>query len=486
MKQIFNIIIILFCCLSFSISAASKSPINAKPNIIIFFIDDMGYSDLGVFGAKNSRTPNIDKLGHEGLKFTNFYSGWTACSPSRASLLTGSHAIRVGMHGSVCFPNKAKALNPAEFTMAEMFKSAGYTTGLFGKWHLGHLPGYLPPAHGFDEYWGIPYSNDMWNKRKSFYPPLPFIHNNKTVAIVDTAEDQSLLTKVFTEKALEFIKANHKNPFFAFIPHSAVHKPHYPLKSYLDKAKSSPLLKNYEHVKGKPNLNEVIRYAALMEELDDSVGEILSLLKELKIDNNTVVMFLSDNGGLGMSEIHPLKGGKGGPPYEGHMRTPLVVRWPAAIPAGKVCNEIGITVDFLPTMAKWCGGKLSSNKIDGLDITEMFVNPEKAKSPHTFVPYKELGWRKGSWKLLNFKKGNKKKGEAQQELYDLNTDIGEQNNIKAANIAKFQELEEEQKKWLKEIIEAARPHAEMPNLRPLVSNEEEKNYPSLSKWMKEK
>ena len=472
--------------MSISSYAAEKSAVGAKPNVILFFIDDMGYSDIGVFGAKNSRTPNIDMLAKEGIKFTNFYSGWTACSPSRASLLTGSHAIRVGMHGGVCFPNKAKALNPKEFTMAEMFKSAGYTTGLFGKWHLGHLPGYLPPAHGFDEFWGIPYSNDMWNKRKSQYPPLPLIHNNKTVAIVDTAEDQSLLTKVYTDKALEFIEANHKKPFFAFIPHSAVHKPHYPLKSYHEKAKSSPLLKDYKYTKGQPNLNEVRNYVALMEELDESVGEVMALLKKLKIDDNTVVMFLSDNGGLGVSEIQPLKGGKGGPPYEGHMRTPLVVRWPAAIPAGKTCNEIGITVDLLPTFASWCGGKLSSNKIDGLDITEMFTEPEKAKSPHSFVPYKELGWRKGSWKLLNFSMRGKKKSEASQELYNLDTDISEQNNIRTANADKYKELEAEQKEWLKKISEEARPHAEMPNLRPLVSDQEEKNFPSLSNWLKEK
>jgi arylsulfatase A-like enzyme len=454
--------------------------VEQRPNVIIFFIDDMGYADIGVFGAKRSRTPNIDQLAKEGVKFTDFYSGWTACSPSRASLLTGCYAMRVGMHGGVCFPDKPKALNPKEHTMAEMFKGAGYTTGLFGKWHLGHLPGYLPPDHGFDSYWGIPYSNDMWNKYKKRYPPLPFLHNNKAVAIVDTAEDQALLTKAYTDKLMGFIEEHHQEPFFAFVPHSAVHKPHLPLPSYLKKAQASPGVLALDD---GPMKKATEAYVALMEEIDDGVGEVMALLKRLKIDSNTLVLFLSDNGGLGMSEIQPFRGGKGGPVYEGHMRTPLIARWPAVIPENTTSSQLGNTVDLLPTLARWSGGALSSDIIDGRDLNELFTNPLQANSPHAFMPYKDTGWRRGPWKYMKFQKGKAGKRKSFEELYHLSNDPGERTNFVKKHRKKYEELQMEHGKWLKKLQSEQRPHALMSNVRPLVSESDAQKLPRLKAWM---
>ncbi len=448
------------CALALLVPGLSASARPEKPNVVIFFIDDMGYADIEPFGAKNSRTPHLAKMAAEGIRFTQFYNGWTACSPSRTSLLTGCHAGRVGMGGGVCFPNKPKALHPAEYTMAEMFKSAGYATGIFGKWHLGHLPGYLPPSHGFDTYWGIPYSNDMWNKRKKSYPPLPFIHNDKAVAIVDVAEDQSLLTRVFTDRAIDFIRTHREKPFFAYIPYSAVHNPQFARPEFLAKVEGDN------------------QYVAQVEEIDAAVGEVIALLRELKLDRKTMVLFLSDNGGIGLSEKQPLRGGKGGPVYEGHMRTPLVAWWPGTIPAGTVSREIGVTVDLLPTFAALSGGSLSKNTIDGRDISALFLDPDNARSPHRIVRYKTGGVRKGKWKLVHLGK--------KVELYDLEKDIGEKQNLADKHPDVVKDLVGELEAWKQTLEREARPNARMEPCGPLVTDAQEKLFPRLADWMKQR
>jgi arylsulfatase A len=447
--------LILSCFLAIHASALADSLKNTRPNVILFFMDDMGYADIGAFGSQNSKTPYIDRLAQEGVKFTSFYNAWTACSPSRASLLTGCYAGRVEMDKGVCFPHKDKALNPKEYTMAEMFKSAGYVTGIFGKWHLGHLPGFLPPAHGFDEYWGIPYSNDMWKKK---YPPLPFIHNNEVVAIVDSEEDHQLLQRAYHDKLLAFVKANKKKPFFAFVPHSAVHNPQLPKQEYLDRAKN------------KTN-------SALLAEVDDQMGELLQLLKETGIDDNTVVMFMSDNGGIQRTERQPLRGYKMGTEYEAHMRTLLVARWPAKLAAGKVCDTPAVSMDFLPTFAQWVGGQLSENKIDGKDISYLFTQPETTTWPHEFITYRAAGIRVGDWKVIYNRKTKK------VELYNLKEDISETKDLAVDHPEKVTELRALQAKWYDALKAEMRPHARMENCRPLVTADEAKKFPVLTKWL---
>ncbi|MCX6998036.1 MAG: sulfatase-like hydrolase/transferase [Kiritimatiellaeota bacterium] len=432
--------------------ATGKETAAQRPNVVIFFIDDMGYADIEPFGSRRNKTPHLSRMAEEGVRFTDFYNGYTACSPSRTSLLTGCYAGRVGMGGGVCFPNKPKALNPAEYTMAEMFKDAGYATGGFGKWHLGHLPGYLPPSHGFDEYWGIPYSNDMWNKRMGKYPPLPFVHNNEAVAIVDLEEDQSLLTRAFTAAALSFIRKNSGKSFFAYIPYSAVHGPRFAHKDFAGR---------------KDGLR------AQVEEIDAAVGEVMALLRELKVDRKTLVMFMSDNGGSAGTEIQPLRGNKGGPAYEGHMRTPFLAWWPGTIPAGIVSGQVGVTVDLLPTLAKLCGGSLSGNPIDGVDISAVFLDPEKAVSPRKFVYYKGEGLREGKWKLL----GN--------ELYDLEADVSEKNNVAQAHPDVVEKMTQELAQISRTIANQKRPNAQMNPCGPLVTEESAKKLPRLAEWMKQ-
>ena len=437
-----------------SLPVAGRAETSPRPNVVIFFVDDMGYADIGSFGSQRHRTPCLDRMAAEGTRFTQFYNGFTACSPSRSSLMTGCYASRIGMGGRVCFPNEPKALNPLEYTVAEMLKDAGYTTGIFGKWHLGHLPGYLPPAHGFDEYWGIPYSNDMWRGR---YPPLPFIHNNEPVAIVAEGEDQALLTRAFTDAALSFIRKNSQRPFFAYVPFSAVHAPHFGHPNFLARVEKG--------FQGKP------AYKAQVEEIDACVGEVISLLRELKRERTTLVLFMSDNGGTRESEKQPLRGGKAGPPYEGHMRTLLLTWWPGTIPAGKVCEGFGCTVDLLPTLATFCGGTLSEHKIDGVDLSAMFCDPEHTESPRRQIYYKGAGLREGQWKLLN------------GALYDLAADIGEQANLAAKHPDIVKSLGKKLEVLKKSIDEDGRPNARMKPCGPLVSMEDAKGLPRLAKWM---
>ncbi|MDP7406635.1 MAG: sulfatase-like hydrolase/transferase, partial [SAR324 cluster bacterium] len=274
------------------------------------FIDDMGYGDIGPFGNKINQTPHLDRMAEEGNVLTQFYVANTACTPSRAALLTGTYANRIGMDGGlqkkegipsfiVNFPGDHRGLNPSEITIAEMLKENGYTTGCFGKWHLGDQPEFMPLAQGFDTYFGIPYSNDMWpgNKRgnpvtnRGPYEPLPIMLQNKAVAHVSDDYDQSLLAEVITDEAIKFIRKNKKQPFFCFIPHSHVHNPRFARPKFLQRAEG--------------NVNR-----AHVEEVDDSIGRVLNTLRSLNLEKNTLVIFTSDNGGAGGMSMGPLRGGK--------------------------------------------------------------------------------------------------------------------------------------------------------------------------------
>ncbi len=393
-----------------------------RPNVVLIFIDDMGYGDIGPFGNKVNQTPNLDRMADEGNRITQFYVSNTACTPSRSALMTGTYASRIGMDGDVCFPGEKRGLNPSEFTIAEAFKSIGYKTGAFGKWHMGDQWEFLPLSHGFDEYFGIPYSNDMWpgNKKghrhtKDPYTPLPVIQNEKVVAYVSDGNDQALLIRAVTDEAIKFIRKNKKKPFFCYLPYPAVHRPRFVTTDLGDKAKG-----NVER--------------AMVEELDTHIGRVLDTLRNLEIADDTFVLFTSDNGPAAGMTAAPLRGKKSGPVYEGHNRMPTISWWPGTIPAGSRSDQVVASIDVLPSLAALTGAKLPEDrKIDGRNSMDVFLAKPDAVSNHPILFYETDGIRRGNWKLLKNAKGN-------WELYDLSVDISEKNNIAKDHPETVQEL----------------------------------------------
>jgi arylsulfatase A len=393
---------------------------SGKPNFIIIFTDDQGYQDVGCFGSPSIETPNLDRMAAEGMKFTDFYAAASVCSPSRAALLTGCYPPRVGIT-KVLFPRDNIGLNPQEATIADILKGQGYATACVGKWHLGHLPEFLPTSNGFDSYFGIPYSNDMdgvkgkdrnldraWQQKD--YSPwnVPLMRNEK---IIERPADQTKLIERYTEEAVKFIQKNKDKPFFLYLPHTM---PHVPLfvsdEFYVEDAQKA--------------------YKATIEQIDSSVGQVLAALKETGLDRKTLVVFTSDNGPWLGKKHHggcalPLRDGKFST-YEGGMREPAIMRWPGRIPAGKVCGEVCGTIDLLPTFARLAGGKVPGDRvIDGRDIWPLMAGRPGEKSPHEAYFYYRgnnlEAVRAGKWKLRRVKK--------KIELYDLEADIGEKNNL---------------------------------------------------------
>jgi arylsulfatase A-like enzyme len=377
-----------------------------KPNFVVIFTDDQGYQDVGCFGSPLIETPNLDQMAAEGMKLTDFYVAASVCSPSRAALLTGCYPPRVSIPG-VLFPRHNMGLNPREVTIADMLKTRGYKCACIGKWHLGHLLQFLPPRHGFDYYFGLPYSNDMRPENSKRYPPLPLIEGEKSI---EKNPDQSQLTRRYTQKAIEFIRDNKDRPFFVYLPHTMPHVPLYVSERFKGKSKRG-------------------LYGDVIMEIDWSVGEILSTLKELGLDERTLVLFTSDNGpwlgkGKHGGSALPLRDGKFST-YEGGMRMPCIARWPARIPAGSVCSEVCATIDLLPTFAGLAGAEPPRDRvIDGKDVWPLLSAKPGAKSPHEAFYYyrgnKLEAVRSGKWKLRRTK---------QVELYDLQADIGEKNNL---------------------------------------------------------
>jgi len=412
---------------------ASSGKSTDKPNVVIIFCDDVGYADIGVFGAKGYETPNLDRMAAEGVKFTDFYAAASSCTPSRAALMTGCYPQRISLP-NVIGPNAKIGISDREQTIAETLKPLGYATACYGKWHLGHLPKFLPTRHGFDEYFGLPYSNDMWPQHptdKSF-PDLPLIEGER---ILEYNPDQTQLTTWYTERAVRFIEKNKDRPFFLYVPHSMAHVPLFVSDKF----------------KGK---SERGLYGDVMMEIDWSVGQILSTLKRLDIDNKTLVIFCSDNGpwlsyGDHSGLAKPLREGKG-TSFDGGHREPTVMRWPGRIPAGTVCNEPASTMDILPTVAKLTGAKLPAHRIDGKDIWPLASGVPGAKSPHeAFFYYRGFALeavRSGKWKLhlphsyrtLAGRPGGTggqpakyEQGKIGPALFDLAGDIGEQHDISA-------------------------------------------------------
>ena len=395
-------------------------PAMAKPNFIVIFIDDMGYGDIGPFGSTKNETPHLDRMAKEGMKLTSFYVASPVCSPSRAALMTGSYPKRVGLaKGSghiVLFPGDVHGLNPKEITIAEMLKEEGYATGCYGKWHLGDQPEFLPTAQGFDEYFGIPYSNDMWPGLKRWkFPHLPILRGTKVIDQVDDMDEQAELCRLFTEEAVKFIEKNKDGPFFVYLPHAFVHGPRKASPAFMAKAKTVE--------------------EAQVEEVDWSAGQILDAVRKAGIEKNTFVLFTSDNGGAGGLSSAPLRGGKGSA-WEGGVREPTIAWWPGKVPAGSVCKEIASTMDLLPTFAKWADGKVPDDRvIDGRDVSDLFLGKPGAKTPHDRFFYHQAdnlrAVRSGPWKL--FRNG---------PLYNLDEDIAESTNIAGDHAAVVEELQE--------------------------------------------
>ena len=438
--------------------AGSRKPSERakQPNFVVIFIDDMGYGDIGPFGSKVNKTPHLDRMAEEGMKLTQFYVSSTACTPSRSALMTGCYADRVGMDGRVNFPAGERGLNPKEITIAELLKTRGYATGCFGKWHLGDQPEFLPLQRGFDEYTGIPYSNDMWPFLESVKcPPLPLVKGNKVVAHISDGASQSLLCKVVTDGAVDFIKRHSKEPFFLYVPHAYIHGPRFARKELLERAEGN-----------------VTR--AQIEEVDWSVGQILKTLKAQGLAENTLVIFTSDNGGSGGTSMGPLRGNKGGPKYEGHMRVPTVAWWPGQIPAGSVSDEIAATIDMLPTFAALTGATLPTDRIiDGHDISSLLLQPG-VKSPHEILYYEYEGIRRGPWKLVRL-------GNTKLELYNLDDDLAESNNLIEKHPAIAEELNALLDKHMAAVQANQRPAAFVKDPKPLLESTD--GVPALTEYL---
>ncbi len=419
--------------------ALAQAPTPARPpNVVIIFIDDMGYADIGPFGAKGYSTPNLDRMAVEGRKFTNFYAAQAVCTASRVGLLTGCYPNRLGVVGALRSHSKT-GISDKEMTIAQVVKPMGYATAIYGKWHLGDALKFLPLQHGFDEYFGLPYSIDMGPEGDGFHyrkdsPPMPLIENNTVLKPEVTNKDMDQLTTWYTQHAVKFIDEHNDKPFFLYVPHAMVHVPLHVSDKFRGKTKRG-------------------LFGDCVEELDWSVGEILGAIKKAGIDDNTLVIFSSDNGpwlcyGDHAGSAGPLREGKG-TSFDGGMREPTLMRWPGKIPAGTTCDEPCMTIDLLPTIAKLTGAALPPHKIDGLDIWPLMAGEKDAKSPHE-VLYFYYRWndleslRSGKWSLqlphsyqsLNGRPGGTggRKVEYEQlktplALFDLDSDVGEKINV---------------------------------------------------------
>lgn len=430
---------IVHCVCAVEAGAENSRP----PNIVIILADDMGYGDLGCYGAAGQATPHLDRLAAEGNRFTRFYVAQPVCSASRAALMTGCYPNRLGIHGALG-PGSKTGLHQDEATLAEILRAKGYATAIFGKWHLGDAPEFLPVRQGFDEYLGLPYSNDMWphhpelSKRPGRgFPKLPLIDGGRIVLPEITAAEQARLTTWYTDRAVKFIKQNQGRPFFLYLPHSMPHVPLFVSDKHAGKSRNGI-------------------YGDVIEEIDWSVGQVMQALEETGASENTLVLFVSDNGpwtsyGTHAGSSGPLREAKG-TVWEGGVRVPGIARWPGKIPPGKVTHEPLMTIDVLPTVAGIAGAALPAKPIDGLDARPVLLGEAGARNPHeAYVFYygaNELqAVMSGEWKLYlphTYRTLSGRPGGTdgvpvafdhvkleQPELYNVVEDIGEKSNVAA-------------------------------------------------------
>jgi arylsulfatase A-like enzyme len=423
-----TILLLLAAVLSAAVSAR-------PPNVVVIFIDDMGYGDIGPFGATKQRTPHLDRMAKEGMKLTSFYAT-PVCSVSRAQMMTGCYGARVSVPG-VYFPGQSVGLNPAEVTVAERLKEKGYATQMVGKWHLGDQPEFLPTRQGFDHYLGIPYSNDMLKKSaETKVPVVPLLRDEKIVELMD-GEGQRRMVELYTKEAVGFIGRNKDKPFYLYFAHNAIHTPIYPGAAFAGKSQNG-------------------RFGDWVEEVDWSVGQVLDALRSQGLDKDTLVVFTSDNGpwltkGTDGGSAGPLRGGKGST-WEGGVRVPTLAWWPGRVPAGSVNDAVAATIDLLPTFVSLAGGTVPATPaIDGRDITSILLgqSKESAREAHYyFASYDLQAVRQGRWKLALSPQpeGMGKqaaKTPAGMRLYDLDAEIGERTDVAAQHpevVAKLKAL----------------------------------------------
>ncbi len=438
---------------TFSAGASDSQPGKPedKPNIVILFADDLGYGDLGCFGHPTINTPNLDRMAQEGMKMTQFYVGAPVCSPSRGALITGRLPVRTGLYGNpsgVFFPNDKNGIPEEEITIAEAVKKAGYATACYGKWHLGHLPEFLPVNHGFDEYFGIPYSNDMYTKSPGsdkYDVPPPLMEGTKVLRHV-SIEDQEELTRMYTERAVNFIEENRNRPFLLYVPYTYPHVPLFVSERF--RGRSARGL--YGDVVGK---------------LDWSVGEIMQALHRHGIEENTLVIFTSDNGPWLMKKE---EGGSAGllyegknTCYEGGMRVPAIAWWPGTIAPGQVSVALATTMDIMATAVDLAGIDLPENHVlDGFSLEPLFTG--KKENVREYVPYYRRGslyaYRKGPWKIQfityddPYSLNQRVVYHQRPMLFNLDVDPSEKYNLHYEKPELVRKLEEEAVKY-KESIE---------------------------------
>ena len=430
---VLSMLLLFICCTK----RTKALPIKRPPNIIIVFTDDQGYADVGVFGSPDIATPHLDQMAADGVKLTSFYAAQPVCSASRAALLTGCYPNRIGIHNAF-MPNSEIGLHPDETTLAELLKENGYATGIFGKWHLGDAPKFLPLKHGFDEWFGIPYSNDMWPNHPEQgtlfnFDPLPLYHNEK---VIDTLWYQSELTREITQRSVDFIKKNKEVPFFLYVPHPQPHVPLYVSDTFKGKSKRG-------------------RYGDVIMEIDWSVGEIVKALKTQGLEDNTMVIFTSDNGpwlsyGNHAGSAKPFREGKG-TVWEGGQREPFIIKYPDSLEAGKVINTPIMAIDLLPTIADAVNTSLPQKQIDGKSAWELLKGSSDDSPQEAYFFYYHVNElhavRYNKWKLYFPHRyrtmKNQKNGKdglpgkyvyrdiLEIELYDLENDIGETSNVAA-------------------------------------------------------
>jgi arylsulfatase A-like enzyme len=389
---------------------------DSRPNIILMNCDDLGYGDLGCYGSTANRTPALDRVAAEGVRMTDFYMASPVCSPSRGAMMTGCYPPRIGFGQfegrNVLFPGQAVGMSADEITVATLLRGRGYATAHVGKWHCGDQPAFLPTRHGFDEYFGLPYSNDMARVRffeekgRPHWPPLPLMRGEE---VVQQQPEQASLTERYVEESVRFIRANRRRPFFLYFGHMHVHLPLIVGRRFLEQSRNGA-------------------YGAAVECVDWSVAVLMTELRRLGIDGETLFIFTSDNGSKAINggSNGPLRGTKA-TTWEGGLRVPCLVRWPGVLPAGGVCREITTSMDFLPTLAGIAGAEPPRDRmLDGLDTLPLWREPAARGQRQEFFYYKGNGLaavRQGRWKLHL----------AAGELYDLETDVGETTDVAKAN-----------------------------------------------------
>ncbi len=459
-QEMLRSLIVSSCFLVVICSFPWASASERLPNFVVIFTDDQGYGDLGCFGGEHVSTPRIDQMAAEGVRLTSFYVAAPVCTPSRAALMTGCYPKRISMatgsNFGVLLAGDGKGLNPSEVTIAEVLRAAGYRTGMFGKWHLGDQPEFLPTKQGFDEFFGIPYSHDIhpFHPRQSHYqfPSLPLLENE---VVVEMDPNADLLTKRITEHAVSFIERNKSSPFFLYVPHPIPHAPLHVSPPFMDGVSASIIAKLAAEEGNVDYQTRHNLFRQAIAEIDWSVGQILDALKVNGLDEDTLVLFTSDNGppkNTLFASPGPLRGNKG-TTFEGGMRVPTVVRWPGRIPAGKSNDEIMTSMDLLPTFASLANASAPTDRvIDGKNVWSTLTG--KTKSPHEAFFYHRgnvlSAVRSGNWKL------HTTKGRP-TALYDLESDIGEKHNVIESNPEVVNRLNKHLADFAADIAENSRP-----------------------------